>query len=721
MMKTEVILDRNGDLPVPPGYQIIESEVDFLRYATDDRPLLIRGERLCAWAEAFYALRKRPYRYQESLSAVLRRVFPELSPQHAVTLVRKIGMEAVSLDEVSAMWVLSHCYPDDLFIWRGEPSHEHAAHWLLWLCTHQPDDAESIILRHFAGLLTRNARDPLVAQVYRAVDPTQATALLDTWLGLGGNDLSGLGEFPIEVPSEILGGIRSKWMSRLIESNGTYFEKMLAFPLPLSLRQELARLAVDYYRQNPQHLTRQIIQQLQPFVATRERIELEKCLPPPEPAPLPAKEPDVLEWIQEQYLPYRHWQAHYGSEQDQQKVQSLGQAFARWYLTRYPQWLLEPGWLSFQQSAQLPTIARDKLTLCVILDGLPIWDAEDFAGKVSANIDRLQLQQKTYRFAPLPTVTEFAKDALLKGVPPHLAPQYKPLGSLLAENDLSIQQLEDHHPGDLIFWCVGQPDAAYHFGTEAQREERICAELDIILHRLHDIVENIAPQLALQIIVTTDHGRLLNPRSPRRLSLPKGMQAHGRIAWGKVDRQFDESGFLVDEEAGWIAVHGERFGMSYDMLIAWGEDSFQNENPGYESYPHGGLFPEEVIVPWFVFERDAQPPTLFVTITGKGEAEGTGKMNVQIRNQGRIALKCLEIALSHGACVTGDWPVPPLEEVHFDVPLKPWPAKNDLATLKANLLFQQPSGKTFTVKTSPSFEVAILYDRDESLLKELDL
>jgi hypothetical protein len=355
------------------------------------------------------------------------------------------------------------------------------------------------------------------------------------------------------------------------------------------------------------------------------------------------------------------------------------------------------------------------------LDGLPIWDAEDFAGKVSANIDRLQLQQKTYRFAPLPTVTEFAKDALLKGVPPHLAPQYKPLGSLLAENDLSIQQLEDHHPGDLIFWCVGQPDAAYHFGTEAQREERICAELDIILHRLHDIVENIAPQLALQIIVTTDHGRLLNPRSPRRLSLPKGMQAHGRIAWGKVDRQFDESGFLVDEEAGWIAVHGERFGMSYDMLIAWGEDSSQNENPGYESYPHGGLFPEEVIVPWFVFERDAQPPTLFVTITGKGEAEGTGIMNVQIRNQGRIALKCLEIALSHGACVTGDWPVPPLEEVYFNVSLKPWPAKNDLATLKANLLFQQPSGKTFTVKTSPSFEVAILYDRDESLLKELDL
>jgi len=44
-----------------------------------------------------------------------------------------------------------------------------------------------------------------------------------------------------------------------------------------------------------------------------------------------------------------------------------------------------------------------------------------------------------------------------------------------------------------------------------------------------------------------------------------------------------------------------------------------------------------------------------------------------------------------------------------------------LTTLKAVLLFQQPSGRTFTIETAPSLEVVALYERDESLLKELGL
>lgn len=63
---SEVLLDRQGDLPAPSGYHVIDSEVEFLRHATDDTSLLIRGERLCAWAEAFYRLRERPFHHQES-------------------------------------------------------------------------------------------------------------------------------------------------------------------------------------------------------------------------------------------------------------------------------------------------------------------------------------------------------------------------------------------------------------------------------------------------------------------------------------------------------------------------------------------------------------------------------------------------------------------------------------------------------------------------------
>jgi len=523
------------------------------------------------------------------------------------------------------------------------------------------------------------------------------------------------------VPTGILKEIKSEWMKRLIESDGVYFEKMLTFPLPVALRQELAQLAFEFFQQNPKYLTREFIRQLQPYLADHKLRALEEHLPPSEPYLLPVQEQDVLDWFQDQYLPYRRWQVHFGNEQDQEKAQSHAQAFADWYLKRYPQWLLKPGWLSFQRTADLRKTHQDKLTLCVILDGLPAWDAEDFARTISVKIGRLELQQKAYCFAPLPTVTEFAKDALLKGVPPRLASEYPPLGNVLSDNVSPRHELENHRPGDLIFWRIGQPDAAYHFEANIKREKRVRAELETILQTIQEVVESLPSEFLLQIIITTDHGRLLNSKSPRRLLAPEWMQAHGRVAWGRIDRQFSENGFSIDENAGWVAVHGERFGMTYDMLIAWGEDCFQNAQTGNESYPHGGLFPEEVIVPWFVFERDFQSPKLSVTISGKGEAECIGTMQVKITNLGRIALRCLTITLSHGIQVSGHWDVPPLQETQFSVSLNPWPVKADLTTLKATLLLQQPSGRTFTVETAPSLEVVALYERDESLLKELGL
>ncbi|MGB9619011.1 MAG: hypothetical protein ACPL7K_01210, partial [Armatimonadota bacterium] len=630
---------------------------------------------------------------------------------------------AASSDQISARFVLQQCYPNDFVIWQGSPSREHAARWLLWLYSNQPDEAELIVLRHFAQPLKHQAGDQPEAQAYEAVNAQQARTLLDTWLGLGEKAPGGLGEFPMEIPASLLSEAKSQWMKRLIETNGTYFEKMLSVPLPLALRQELAQLSAQFYEQHPQQLTNDVIRRLQPYLTTQRLAALEERVPPPEPAPLPDEEQTVLDWFQVDYLPYRRWQARHGDDQSRKNVLLYGRTFARWYLTRYPQWLLDPGWLSFQQVSRLRETAHAQsvLVFCVILDGLPAWDAEDFARAVSARIERLQLQQRSYCFAPLPTVTEFAKDALLKGVPPRLAPEYPPLGTILPDNASPVHDLENGQLGGLVFWRIAQPDAAYHFEPDAKRERQVRAELEAILQAVQEVVETLSPGIPLQIVVTTDHGRLLNPESPRRLPIPSGMQAHGRVAWGKLDQQFDASGFSIVEDAGWIAVHGERFAMLHDMLIAVGEDSFQNAKSGSEPYPHGGLFPEEAIVPWFVFERDAQQPDISVTVSGRGEADNRGTMMISMINPGQISLECLMVTLSHGAQVNGLWSVPPLQKTEFTVSLCPWPVKADLATLKATFLLRQPSGRTFTVEVTPSFEVQVLYERDDSILKDLDL
>lgn len=727
-MSAEILLDCQGDLPIPTGYQVIGSEVDFLRHATDDTPLLIRGERLCAWAEAFYRLRGRLYRYQQSLSVALQWAFPALSLEQAQALAQRMGQISVAPEEISPLFVLNRCYPADSPLWQDVPSRNHAARWLVWLYTHQPEEAEGVVLQAFSEALSRQAGDAPEAQVYQAINQMQARQWLHRWLGLEeGEDGTNLGEFPLPLlplPSEFLHEIKAEWMKRLIATEGRYFDdQMLAFPLPVSLRRELAELAAEFYEHHNKHLTNESIGLLQPYLSAKALTALKKVLPPPAPSPLPAKEAEVLTWFQSEYLPYRCWQANYGDKQARDQVHQHAQTFIRWYLERYPLWLPQPQWISFQQSAQLRESAESSVTLCVILDGLPAWDAEDLAGQISAEMERLQLQQKSYCFAPLPTVTEFAKEALLKGKPPRLAPQTTSLGKILPDDGSPAQGLKNARPGDLLFWRVSQPDAAYHFEKAPKRDRQVGAELDSIVKALKEVVESLPASLSLQIIITSDHGRLLNAQSPRCLSIPGGMQAHGRVAWGKLEQEFDESGFAIDETTDTIAIYGERFEMAHDMVIALGEESFQNVKSGYEPYPHGGLYPEEAIVPWFVFERDAKRPSLEISVRGTGEAETVGTLTITITNPSRVALECLSVSLSHKpeAESRGQWAIAPVDKTEFTLRISPWPTSTERLSLKATLLLRQPNGATFTFETDPALQVKELYKRDDSLLKELDL
>lgn len=721
-MNIEVLLDRHGDLPVPPGYQVIASEVEFLRYATDDLPLLIRGENLCAWAETFYALRGRPCRHQESLSAVLQHTFPALSEAQSGQLAQEIGLASVSVDQISAVFVLNKCYPTDFSLWQGHPSLSHAASWLLWMYSHSPNEAERIILQSLALSFEMKARSTSVERAYQVMNKDQAKTSIYIWLGLldGGQEKVSV-EFPLTLPDPLLNEIKFAWNLLLVETQGLYFEQMLKFPLSIFLRQELAYLAAQYYLTNNEHLTREMLQRLQPYLLSQEITALEKHLAIPEPDALPEQESQVLHWFQFQYLPYRRWQARYGKDEARARVRHHAHVFAKWYLENYPRWVLQSKWISFQQTAQLRN-NTNAVTFCVILDGLPAWDAEDFARTVSGKIERLQLRQKDYCFTSLPTVTEFAKDALLKGVPPQLAPNYQALGKILPDKASPSQGLKNAQPGELIFWRVSQPDEAYHFEADAKRERQVRAELDSIIQALSEVVETLPQSIPLQVIVTTDHGRLLNPKSSRRLPVPDGMQVHGRVAWGSFSHAFDESGFIIDEDAGWIIVHGERFEMKPNLLIALGEDTFSsdNEKTRTDPYPHGGLFPEEAIIPWFVFERDAQQPNLQIKVSGKGEAESTGSLNISVNNASRIMVECLSITLSNNAQVKGSWQIAPLSQTEFNTQIAHWPTKADLPTV--SLLFRQPNGVTFTIEIAAALEVNSLYDsKNDSLLKDLEL
>lgn len=722
-MNTKIFLDRNGDLSAPPDVRVIKSEVEFLCHALDDQPLLIRGERLCAWAESFYSLRERPFKYLASPAKALQNHYPTLSSEHSKKLAQKIALDTIHTEEISPVFILNRCYPDDYALWQGSPSPEHAARWLLWLYEHQPDEAEVTILEHFASELRRQAADTPEGALYLATNRDEAKKLLWRWLGAAQENLAGLGVFPLDIPDKLRKEIRTEWMKRIIATQGKFFAQAQVFPLTLAVRQELAVRTAEFYleKENLHHLTREGLRQLHPYLDTQTLAKLEERLPPLEPDPLPDDEDAVLDWFQFQYMPYRRWEARFGDEKARETIVQHAQSFAQWYLLHYPQWLLDGKRLSFQKSAELPKIAPQALTLCIILDGMPAWDAEDFIQAASSKIERLSLQQKSYCFAPLPTITEFAKEALLKGVPPRLALQSPPLGKILPDNISPKNGLKEAQPGEVVFWRVAQPDTAYHFEHDDKREREVRAKLESILQAIQEVVTNLPDQIPLHILITSDHGRLMNPNSPCRLPVPPGMEAHGRVAWGRHDHTFDESGFVIDKQSGWVKIYGERFEMLYDMQIAWGEESFQNNKSRHEPYPHGGLFPEEAIVPWFDFKRDAEPVNLDIAINGSGEAGNAGLLLLDVTNPSPMILECFLISLSNGAQVSGSWRIAPRGVTHFNAPLDPWPSKTDLTSVKATLRLMQPNGMILTHEVTPHLETKSLYDRDETILKDLEL
>ena len=69
--------------------------------------------------------------------------------------------------------------------------------------------------------------------------------------------------------------------------------------------------------------------------------------------------------------------------------------------------------------------------------------------------------------------------------------------------------------------------------------------------------------------------------------------------------------------------------MHDDIAITLNESAFYNNDGsgGSEVYPHGGLFPEEVIVPWVVFMRDKVKPMIDFSFSGDGRARMAGTIH----------------------------------------------------------------------------------------------
>ena len=721
MKEVMVWLDRMGDADTPEGAAVVESEAGFLRCALEEPRLLVRGEWLCEWAGAFYRGRGLSLIETHSPIRALQRVIPGLTTEYARELLDYLGGERQITQEpgLTPRRVLETLYPEGR--WSETPTRNHAAAWLRWLYLEQPTPAMQVT---FAPLCEawRNASIEPEHRLYEAIDHDAARALLGDWLGINPQPrVNDLGEFPEEIPTGLVHDARQAWRTHIIETEGAFFDDLARRLVPRRLLRVAAEETAEYLLQHREHLTQARFKLLAPLLDPARARELARYAPPPRPSWPPEATPELLHWFEAAYLPYRRWQTDYGQEDDAALATAIIRRFADWYLTHYPQ-ALSGGPLREHLSFRQPLPHQpdgQASTLVVILDGLHAEDALHLRQKLEDRAPRLQLVETRWVFSTLPTVTEFAKPPVLTGLAPTAAVHHSTRAEVLPEREDPLKHLA---PGKILFWRVMDPDRTYH-GHNADASLLIAVEAT--LHRIATeiarIVRDVPADLPLRVVLTTDHGRLFD-RVPRTIPIPPGMTAHGRAAWGARQHTFDASGLLVEGDVAFL--HGERFGLPEEVgevAVILGAHMFKtNDNKsGGEAYPHGGISPEEIIVPWWVLERDWKIPKIAVTIRGRSVAGRPGEANVKVINTGDVSMKLawVELRRPKGAAqlIEVNLVIAPRSSAQLTIGIDPWPTPAEVGDLTAEAVFHLTSGKRFDVSVSLELDSEEMYSRDNIL------
>lgn len=306
-----------------------------------------------------------------------------------------------------------------------------------------------------------------------------------------------------------------------------------------------------------------------------------------------------------------------------------------------------------------------------------------------------------------------------------MQPGVQPLAPILPQRSQPQHTLAAAQPGETYFWRIQEPDSTYHKENHSPTlPHNIHAQLQDIATQIGALVKNLPDSIPLQIILTSDHGRLL-AESARRITPPAGWEAHGRTAWGQEVSNFPEEGYTL--QGSLATLSAEAFQTPHDLRIPLNQDSFKTNDgkSGKERYPHGGLYPEEVIVPWFVYQRDHALPKLHITLRGSGQAGTPGILTLEISNLNDIPIQIQHLLIKRS-------PAQPQELLPVHSPLlarqthsaqiawDTWLTPAEKQTSHFEVEIQLPNGTQHRYPIQPQLESTELYHQ-ENILDGLDL
>jgi hypothetical protein len=520
------------------------------------------------------------------------------------------------------------------------------------------------------------------------------------------------------MPAWVVERLETEWKVLAVHSRGGFFHELLDAEAPRFILKPAAAVCSKYYRNNPEALSPDIVRLMNPYLSLQDWELLQSLLPATDPGPNPPTLAEVCDWFVQQYLPYRARNRNRTEYSD--RICVLAREFGLWCLRFYARAIAGgPGGslLSWSRTAELENNSSS-VNLLVVLDGLGFTDAKQVTQYITDEIPRLSMDRLEIVLSPLPTITYFAKPALTRGVSPAQAFEDAEIGVIKTRDGDVATALDRAHAGTLIIWSLLEPDKTYHTRLEEQAlRSEVSGRLLSITQRLARIIEKVSDRQKLRVILTTDHGRLLST-SQRACQVPAGMVAHGRAAWGEASVPFDREGIYVDGDVAYL--NAERFalpdGKHAAVIMSDAAFLMSDGRSGVESFPHGGVFPEEVLIPWAEFTRDRGPLRISFNISGSGMAGALGHVRLNVINTSEIQVEVVQLVIpALGAPFSISLKVAPFKDGDVQLPVAKWPAAKELHDIEAVVTYVLPTGDRQTARTVASLTAEEMYKRDTTL------
>lgn len=720
---TEILLDPKISLKSRPGFTIISSEIEFLNHFDKQSNLLIQGERLCRWAETFYFGRKREVSTYSPFYEELTRVVPFLTESDALKIEKEFQERDIVLDYPLSVNKLLHSrFPNK--IWNSRPSWAHGAEWLAWLVTEKPENHYLALITSQLNSWITDAEDKL-KMLYHVTNSEEAVEVLKGWLCIEQNQWSALEEkYPILVPEELFQIAREKWMPEIISSEGQFFSELDVNRIPFSLLRLAAKETYNYLRKHPGKIIETHYAQLAEYIDPVESEWLSRNQKPKIPGELPRTPEKVIKWFIEEYLPFREWQHITQSKDEKPLVLDYAKKFALWYLEEYPKGILDgpiSEYISFRRVRGLIP-KSDELLIIIVMDGLHCIDARTLKQLLLPKIPECQIMQSDYVFSAIPTITEDSKEALLRAVPPENIKDAEFDGEVISRNKSLSDHIRDVKPPRKLFWRLTEPDSTYHRINKFETlKHDVKGSLMAATEKIQEIIEALPDDVQYRLIITSDHGRMLG-ESNCIIPIPEGFEGHGRVAKGNLDLAFPASGVIVEDNITYLSK--ERFGTKRDLMIPLGDDSFlvEQKPKNRELYPHGGLFPEEVIIPWFIFMKPEIRPEVSIQLTGKGQSRKKAIARIIIINSSKTPMILEKIHIDYHAIAPihkeFNSEIAPLSKKEIELEFLSWPSQNDKREMLAEATLRSLNGVSHLYEIEKNFQSEDLYSSTD-ILEEL--